>query len=119
MPIYEHDCPKCGKFEHVQFTFKETGDDDCPRCGAPNTAIISICDAKKGGNAAGCHGWEIHAPGPDFHYSSAKELDEKLARNTGGLLQVRSTARSNPFGTLSELHAPSERQRHDKIMRGE
>ena len=119
MPVYEHDCPKCGEFDHIQAKFKETGEDDCPRCGAPDTAIISICEAKRGGNASAIHGWEIHAPGPDFHYSSAKELDEKLARNTGGLLQVNRAARRSPFGSLSENRAPSDRQKHERIMQGE
>lgn len=119
MPVYEHDCPECGKFDHAQQGFKEIGDDACPRCGHPDTFRISMSQKLKGGNANGCQGWEVHLPGPDFHYDSAKELDRKAAENTGGLVQISQTSRrGGAFRNTSSLNPPSEKQVHDRCMAG-
>jgi putative FmdB family regulatory protein len=43
MPIYEYECPKCGKFEEIQkMTDKQL--ETCPKCGNPCKRLISKTD---------------------------------------------------------------------------
>lgn len=41
MPIYEYDCPKCGKWEVIQSGYGSPPHKKCPQCGAPSNRIIS------------------------------------------------------------------------------
>lgn len=40
-PIYEYECPKCGKFDFYHKTFKEGKLDNCPKCKSKVKKLIS------------------------------------------------------------------------------
>ena len=41
MPVYEHDCPKHGVFEHYTLVKHFTKVRECPECKAPSPLIFS------------------------------------------------------------------------------
>ncbi|MBF0496086.1 MAG: zinc ribbon domain-containing protein [Deltaproteobacteria bacterium] len=48
MPIYEHECRKCGhNFERLVFS-SDNGKCDCPRCGSEETKRIMSCFSSRG-----------------------------------------------------------------------
>jgi putative FmdB family regulatory protein len=41
MPTYDYRCSACGKQFEMIHSMQETGDRDCPKCGAPSQRMIS------------------------------------------------------------------------------
>lgn len=118
MPTYCYNCPECGEFEHRQGSYKGKGDNTCPRCGAEDAydfgATVQPDVARESVN---CEGWEIHAPGGPFYYSSARDLDRQLANARPGL-SVKHGARRQPFRNRSAINPPNEKQIHEACLNG-
>jgi putative FmdB family regulatory protein len=46
VPLYEYECPLCGKFEILQTNYSDQSADKCPECGNLSERVVSLCGFK-------------------------------------------------------------------------
>jgi len=75
LPLYEYECPKCGRFERMQ-KFSDPVLKKCPTCGSPVEKLLSAPAIQFKGS-----GWYV----TDYaRKSSGKEGGEKGSKDAGG-----------------------------------